>query len=53
MTTLCDMLDVTRITGFLICIPMLEEWSNEGHINDLEGWAFQVLGARHLLLAPG
>lgn len=27
--------------GFLICIPMLEEWQVEG-IPDFEGWNFQV-----------
>jgi len=27
--------------GFLICIPMLEEWQIEG-IPDFEAWSFQV-----------
>jgi len=42
MATHLDVLDITQPAGFLICIPMLEEWSHEGRINDLDGWTFQV-----------
>ena len=52
MTGLRDKPGVTSLIGFLICIPMLEEWSNEGQINDLDGWTFQVRGAYRLLLVP-
>ena len=28
--------------GFLICIPMLDEWKSENGIQVIEGWDFQV-----------
>ena len=37
-----DTLNTMSILGFLICVPMLEEWSSYGQINDLDGWSFQV-----------
>lgn len=48
MSIVCDMLDMTLCIGFLICVPMLEEWSSEGQINDLDGWTFQVRGVHYL-----
>ncbi|KAG1881991.1 DNA mismatch repair protein MutS [Suillus tomentosus] len=29
--------------GFLICVPMQEEWTTEGGIEVLDGWSFQVI----------
>jgi len=29
-------------SGFLICVPMLDEWRMEGGIQPLDGWTFQV-----------
>ncbi|KAF9783468.1 muts domain V-domain-containing protein [Thelephora terrestris] len=34
--------------GFLICVPMLEEWSSRGQINDLDGWTFQFSSEAHV-----
>ncbi len=31
--------------GFLICVPMKEEWKSEAGIQVLEGWSFQVRGS--------
>lgn len=28
--------------GYLICVPMLEEWQNDVGIRGLDGWTFQV-----------
>jgi len=42
MIVLRDVFGITSFTGFLICVPMLEEWSDEGQINHLDGWTFQV-----------
>lgn len=28
--------------GFLIAVPMLEEWKSEAGIQVFEGWTFQV-----------
>lgn len=53
MVTPCDIPDVTPGTGFLICIPMLEEWSSGGKIDDLDGWAFQVRDIHHPYSVPG
>jgi len=49
MITSHDALGITSFTGFLICVPMLEEWSNEGEgqVDDLDGWTFQVRGVPH------
>lgn len=30
------------IIGYLICVPMLEEWKNDIGIEGLDGWTFQV-----------
>ena len=30
------------IIGYLICVPMLEEWQNDIGIQGLDGWTFQV-----------
>ena len=30
------------IIGYLICVPMLEEWQNDLGIQGLDGWTFQV-----------
>ena len=46
-----DIPNITPSTGFLICIPMLEEWSDGGQIDDLDGWTFQVRDVYHLLSA--
>ena len=34
--------------GYLICVPMLEEWQNDVGIQGLDGWTFQV-SVDHLL----
>ncbi len=28
--------------GYLICVPMLDEWRTEEGIQPLDGWTFQV-----------
>jgi hypothetical protein len=30
------------VTGFLVCVPMLEEWKSGDGIEVLDGWTFQV-----------
>ena len=47
-----DPQDITSSTGFLICVPMLEEWSSAGQINDLDGWTFQVRDDHDVSFAP-
>jgi len=42
MIALRDVFGITSFIGFLICVPMLEEWSDEGQVNHLDGWTFQV-----------
>ena len=32
----------SKLAGFLIAIPLLEEWKGEDGIQALEGWTFQV-----------
>jgi hypothetical protein len=49
MITRSGMPDTTSFTGFLICVPMLEEWSDGGQIDDLDGWTFQVRDVYYLL----
>ncbi|KZT18625.1 hypothetical protein NEOLEDRAFT_1159406 [Neolentinus lepideus HHB14362 ss-1] len=34
--------------GFLICIPMLEQWKNNEEITEIEGWSFQVYMDTHI-----
>ncbi|KAF8073753.1 DNA mismatch repair protein MutS [Lyophyllum atratum] len=34
--------------GFLICVPMLEEWQTEKGIQVIEGWSFQVSFSAHV-----
>ncbi|KAI0917200.1 hypothetical protein AcW1_007543 [Taiwanofungus camphoratus] len=34
--------------GFLICVPMLEEWKTEAGITILEGWSFQFSSDSHV-----
>jgi hypothetical protein len=29
-------------TGFLVCVPMLEEWKSGDGIQVIDGWTFQV-----------
>jgi hypothetical protein len=29
--------------GFLICVPMQEEWASEEGVKVLDGWSFQVI----------
>lgn len=44
-----------RISGFLICVPMLEEWQNGAEIEVLDGWSFQVgehIASDNLNLTP-
>ena len=33
---------VERLLGFLICVPMLDEWRTEAGIQTINGWSFQV-----------
>lgn len=42
MIALCGVFGITLFTGFLICVPMLEEWSDGGQVNHFDGWTFQV-----------
>lgn len=34
--------------GFLICIPMLEQWKNNEEITEIEGWSFQFSSDAHV-----
>jgi hypothetical protein len=34
-------------TGFLICTPMMEEWTTEKGIDVLDGWTFQASEIHH------
>ncbi|KZT11913.1 uncharacterized protein LAESUDRAFT_670086 [Laetiporus sulphureus 93-53] len=34
--------------GFLICVPMLEEWKTDAGITVLEGWSFQFSSESHV-----
>ncbi|KAF8194135.1 hypothetical protein BJ912DRAFT_924219 [Pholiota molesta] len=34
--------------GYLICVPMLEEWRTEAGIEPLEGWTFQFSSDAHV-----
>ena len=49
---LSDLLAITMsyniIIGYLICVPMLEEWKDDTGIRGLDGWTFQV-SVDHLL----
>ena len=47
MAVFRDMPGTTSFTGFLICIPMLDEWSEEDQVNHLDGWTFQVRDLYH------
>lgn len=32
----------TTVIGFLVCVPMRDEWEGPGGIPVLDGWTFQV-----------
>jgi len=34
--------ETSSVSGFLICIPMLDEWQTEVGIKVIDGWSFQV-----------
>ena len=36
--------------GYLICVPMLDEWQNDQGIQGLDGWTFQVSRLMSFLL---
>lgn len=31
-----------RVAGFLICVPMRDEWKTDAGIQVIDGWSFQV-----------
>jgi hypothetical protein len=35
-------IDLHHDLGFLICVPMLEQWQTEEGIQVIDGWSFQV-----------
>jgi DNA mismatch repair protein MSH5 len=34
--------NINHLSGFLICVPMLDEWRTEAGIQTIDGWSFQV-----------
>jgi DNA mismatch repair protein MSH5 len=33
---------IEGLSGFLICVPMLDKWRTEAGVQTIDGWDFQV-----------